>query len=273
MTVKVWFPIMISSASIKEMPGNSQKQTKHEFSELRKSIREEGFDESLLVVPSGDGYEVVSGNHRFRAGKAEGMSEFPCVVRDDWDEVQSVIQSVRRNYVRGKINKDAFTEQVNDLSTTHSLPIDTIYEEMGFEDPDAFAKYYQEEQQQQQAVMEATITPPAVRILEDLGSVISTIFAEHGHTVPNSFIIFPTGGKHHLYVASTPALKNGLEALVEYCVSQDIDINIALGGLLAIGLNASDFYSKVEGIQEVVAEGTSPGDSDILPVKRSDEEG
>ena len=87
-TVKVWLPQMIAAALINELQGNSQKQSRHEFAELRKNIREEGFDESITVVPDeGAGYIVISGNHRFRAGKAEGMTEFPCVIRDDWDEV------------------------------------------------------------------------------------------------------------------------------------------------------------------------------------------
>lgn len=264
--VKVWLPKMVSAALIKELPGNSQKQNKHEFAELRKNIREEGFDESITVVPDGANYVVISGNHRFRAGKAEGMTDFPCVVRNDWDEVKKVIQSVKRNYVRGKIDRAAFTAQVDLLSNQHSLPIDLIYEQMGFEDPDAFAKYYQQEQETVRKIAEATVEAPAVRILEDLGSVVSTLLAEHGHTVPQSFIVFPTGGKNHLYVASTPSLKRGLDSVIEYCVSQDIDINIALGGLLAIGLSQSGFYKGSH--TDVVTEGSTEGEADLSTVDK-----
>jgi len=260
--IKVHLPKMINSSLLIELPGNSQKQSRHEFTELRKSIRDNGFDESLLVRPIAEGYEIVAGNHRFRAGKAEGMADFPCVVRDDWDEVKSEIESVRRNYVRGKIDKTAFTAQVDKLSSKASLPLDVIYEQMGFEDADAFTKFYEKEKATQKAVATATASPPAVRILDDLGTVISTILAEHGSTVPHSFIIFPAGNKHHLYIASTPALRGAFEAIVEYCVSQSIDINIALGGLLQIGIANSSFL-KGEHKDTVDRGSTGEGGADI----------
>jgi hypothetical protein len=266
--IEVFLPQLLPAAMLKELAGNTQKQSRHEFKELRKSIRENGFDESLLVRPIADGYEILSGNHRFRAGKAEGMLEFPCVVREDWDYIKSEIEAFRRNYIRGKIDKEAFTQQVDTLSSTASLPLSVIYEQMGFEDADAFAQIYQKEKAAQEAVAKATTTAPAVRILDDLGTVISTILAEHGSTVPNSFIIFPVGGKNHLYVATTPALKNVIEAVVEYCVSQNIDINIALGGLLQIGLANSNFL-KGKG-DDVIISGELDGESDLGSSSSSD---
>lgn len=244
---------MLPASLLTEHPHNSQKQSKHEFTELRKSIRENGFDESLLVRPTSDGYEVISGNHRFRAGKAEGMEEFPCVIRDDWDEVKSEIESVRRNYVRGNIDKQRFTEQVDRLATKASLPLDVIYEQMGFEDGDAFSKFYEREKEVTaeiaKAASEASTSASAVRILDDMGIVLSTILAQHGHTVPNSFLIFPAGEKHHMYVAANPALKGVLQAVAEQAVAQGIDINIALAGLLKIGANYTNFFEGDGGVE------------------------
>jgi len=264
--IEVHLPKMIPAALLIELPGNPQKQSRHTFTELRRSIRENGFDESLLVVPVAEGYEIVAGNHRFRAGRAEGMEEFPCVVRDDWDEVKKQIQSVYRNYGRGKIDKAAFTKQVDKLASSAALPLDVIYEQMGFEDADAFSQFYQKEKETQTAVAAATTTAPAVRILDDLGTILSTIFAEHGQTVPNSYIIFPAGGKYHIYIASTPALKATIEKIAKQCLEQSIDINIALGGLLAIGLAQTNFLDGDGGV-EVNEAGTEEGDSDLEPVE------
>lgn len=262
----VLLPKLLPVAVLVEHPHNSQKQSKHEFAELRKSIRNNGFDESLLVRPLGDGtFEIIAGNHRFRAGKAEGMTEFPCVVRDDWDDIKSEIESVRRNYVRGAIDKAAFTSQVDRLSNVANLPLDVIYTEMGFEDADMFAKYYAKEREvtaaAQEAAAKSATSAQAVKMLDDLGTVLSGLLARYGHTVPNSFLIFPTGNKNHMYISANPALKQVLQQVAEQAISQGLDINIALAGLLQIGAAHSGFL-KGDGGVEVNEEGRKELDGD-----------
>lgn len=255
-------PTLLSADLLHEHPNNSQRQSKHEFKQLRQSIQDNGFDESLIVRPVGDGFEVVSGNHRFRAGKAEGMTEFPCVVRNDWDDIKAEIESVRRNYVRGTIDRDAFTLQVDRLSQDGSLALDVIYEQMGFEDVEAFSQIYKREKEFQDKVAEETISPPAVRILDDLGAVVSTLLAEHGATVPNSFIIFPVGGKNHLYVATNGALRKIVQNVANEAFKKNLDINIALAGLLTIGAAQSKFFEG-NGTEEVRDQGTGSGPADL----------
>ena len=260
--IKVHLPELISVALLSEHQENSQKQSRHVFKELRESIREHGFDESLIVRPTEDGYEVVSGNHRFRAGKAEGMLEIPCVVRADWDDVEAQIQLVRRNYVRGSIDKQAFTTAVDVLASESSLDLQVIYERMGFEDADVFSDYYQKEKEREQQMAQRTAASPAVKMLDDLGSILSTLFAEHGDSIPNSFIVFPAGGKNHLYVASTPTLKLTLAKITTRCMEEGLDINVVLGGLLAIAMHQSAFLkSDTDNKSQFVAD--KAGDSDI----------
>ena len=250
---------MISRLLLFKHPSNSQKQSKHEFSELRKSIRENGFDESLLVFPreEGDGtFWIVAGNHRFDGGVAEGMEEFPCVVRDDWDSVKAKIELVRRNYVRGKIDKDAFTAAVNELRDEHGLAIDDIMEQMGFEDMDKFSLFFREEQEKEERIAREVASSDAgvVKMIDDLGLIISAILNKYGDTVPHSFIIFPTGGKNHLFIASNPGLKKTMEQIAAACVTQHLDINVALAGILAIGLAQTNFIQgsgKSEILEEV----------------------
>src|SRR5690606_30401994 len=111
---------MIPDELLFDHPNNTNKQSKHVHQELIDRLTENGFDENLIVVPRRDGeagYFIVAGNHRRRAGRAAGMVQFPCVVRDDWDDVEARIQLVRRNYVRGEIDKTLFTEEINRLSS------------------------------------------------------------------------------------------------------------------------------------------------------------
>lgn len=265
--VKVFTATMLPAAVLKGMTGNSNKQSKHVFNELRRNIREQGFDENLIVRPLEDGfYEIVSGHHRYAAGKAEGMDEFPCIVREDWDDVEAEIQSVRRNYSRGTIDKNAFTEQVNKLTREHGILMGDLMERFGFEDADKFAEYYKQESKRQEKVAEATVSAPAVKMIDDLGLVLSAIYEKHGDSAPNSYIIFPAGGKNHLFVASTPALKRTIEQIVTHCMATKTDINVALGGLLQIGMSYSDFIKDPKKAKD---EGTKQydGDSDIEVIK------
>jgi hypothetical protein len=254
MTIAVHLPELIDKVLLEEHPRNSNKQSKHMYRELRESIRENGFDETLTVVPrddGNDGFWIVAGNHRYRAGTAEGMDEFPCVVRGDWDEVQQQIEMVRRNYVRGKLDKDAFTLAVNSLAVEQEMAVDEIREAMGFEDTDVFMDYYKEENERlekvaKEAAAQYNSSSPALNMIDDLGLVLSTIFEEHGDTVPYSFLIFPAGGKNHMFVAATPALVRSLSSVAEYCVANHLDINVVLGGLLTIGISESNMIDSGE---------------------------
>lgn len=279
--VKVHQSEMIHKDLLFEHPRNSNKQDKHMFKELRKSIREQGFDETLLVVPRDDGeegYWLVAGNHRYRAGKAEGIKEFPCVVRSDWDETEQQIELVRRNYVRGAIDKDMFTMSVNALASEQGVSIADIQEAMGFKDDEQFLEYYKQEnekleQQAHNAARTAVGTSAsAIQMIDDLGLVLSKIFDEHGDTVPYSFIIFPAGGKEHLFVAATPSLVKSLTTVAEYCIANHLDINVLLGGLLTIGLDHSKLLDGGDR-EEVIEAGSEdidqPGVIDSSNIKKN----
>ena len=273
-TVKIHTQQMIPAALLEEYPGNSQKQNRHVQKEIKESIKLNGFDETLLVCPrpDGDGYYIVSGNHRYRAGKSLGMAEFPCVVRDDWDGVEQRIQLFRRNYVRGDIDKKTFSSEVDRLITEEAISMDVLRERMGFETPDDFTEYYQQEKDREQKIADAVTGggsaggSSTVRMIDDLGVVLSKILELYGDTAPYSFLIFPMSNKNHLYVAATPALKRVLEEVCTSCVEQQIDLNIALGGLLTIGQHHSNFKTSTPDIEKVVRAGSEVGSADIQPV-------
>lgn len=261
--VKVHTVEMIPRDLLSEHPRNSNRQDKHMFNELRKSIREQGFDETLLVVPRNDGdigYWVISGNHRFRAGKAEGMESFPCVNRPDWDEVAQQVEIVRRNYVRGKIDEDMFTMSVNALAEEHNVLLSDIQEAMGFQSDEKFLELYKVETEKmeeaaREMAQEIQTSSSAIKMIDDLGLVLSKIFEEHGDTVPYSFLIFPAGQKNHMFVAATPALVKNLATIAEHALVKHLDINILLGGLLTIGMEHSNM---IEGsnTEEIVEKGS-----------------
>jgi hypothetical protein len=264
---KVHLAKLLPTALLAEHPNNSNVQSKHVFKELKESIQAGGFDEPLIVVPRKDteGYYVVSGNHRFKAGKELGYDQLPCIVREDWDAVEAKIQLVRRNYVRGQIDRVAFTESVNLLSTEHLLGLDVIMERMGFEDSEAFAEFYKQEKARERKTASAVAGTGAavqqVKMIDDLGVILSVLFEKYGSTVPQSFMIFPVGGKNHIFVQMTPALKKSIDSVTAHCVATGLDINTVLGGLLQIGLHKAEFFKAGKAPDEVVAAGSIAGDT------------
>lgn len=262
--MKVHLAKLLPVALLSEHPNNSNVQSKHVFKELKESIMTGGFDEPLIVVPRKDseGYFVVSGNHRFRAGKDVGYDQLPCIVREDWDNVESEIQLVRRNYVRGQIDRAAFTESVNRLSKDQSLALDVIMERMGFEDADSFAEFYKQEKQREKRTAGAVAGNSGaaqVKMIDDIGLVVSALFEKYGNTVPNSFMVFPAGGRNHVFMQITPALKKTLDMITTKCVADGLDINTVVGGLLQIAIHNTAFFKVGNKVENVVSEGSVTG--------------
>lgn len=267
--MKVHLAKLLPTALLSEHPNNSNVQSKHVFKELKESILAGGFDEPLIVVPRKDseGYYVVSGNHRFKAGRDIGYDQLPCIIREDWDSVEAEIQLVRRNYVRGQIDRAAFTETINRLSTEQALGLDVIMERMGFENAEAFAEFYKEEKTKEKrtaAAVAATGSSGAaqqVKMIDDLGVILSVMFEKFGNTVPHSFMIFPVGGKNHIFVQITPALKKSFDAITTKCVADGLDINTVLGGLLQIAIHHTEFFKAGKSSEAVTQAGSVEGDS------------
>lgn len=68
--------------------------------ELQDSIRRHGVLQPICVRRAGDGYEIVSGERRWRAARSAGLVKIPAVVRDDIsDEVSlelAIVENVQR---------------------------------------------------------------------------------------------------------------------------------------------------------------------------------
>src|ERR1700678_1015281 len=50
--------------------------------ELKDSILQHGIIQPLIVRENMNGYEIVAGERRYRAGKAAGLKELPVVIRE-----------------------------------------------------------------------------------------------------------------------------------------------------------------------------------------------
>jgi hypothetical protein len=79
------------------------------------SIEAFGFVDPLTVRQLGDRYQIIDGEHRWRAGKRLGMVLFPCIVIDVDDETAKELTIVL-NETRGKADEKKLSELVRELS-------------------------------------------------------------------------------------------------------------------------------------------------------------
>ncbi len=72
--------------------------------ELSASIKEHGILQPLVVVRSGDGYELISGERRLRAAKKAGLTKVPVIVRGKMTEQKKLELAIIENVQRHDLN-------------------------------------------------------------------------------------------------------------------------------------------------------------------------
>ena len=74
---------MIPLAQIAEPPAPMRaSMDEQKLNDLAGDIRLRGILLNLLVVPAGDGYEIIDGHRRFLAARMVGLAEVPCMVHE-----------------------------------------------------------------------------------------------------------------------------------------------------------------------------------------------
>ena len=85
---------------IQPNPDQPRKQfDQSQLDDLVASIREKGVLQPLIVRPSGDAYEIVAGERRWRAAQLAQLHELPVLVRDFSDEEVlevAIIENIQR---------------------------------------------------------------------------------------------------------------------------------------------------------------------------------
>ena len=91
---------LIPIEQIRPNPDQPRKQfDQAHLDDLVASIKEKGVLQPLIVRPSGDGYEIVAGERRWRAAQQAQLHELPVLVRDFSDEEVlevAIIENIQR---------------------------------------------------------------------------------------------------------------------------------------------------------------------------------
>ncbi len=96
--------VLIELNDIKPNAKQPRKNFSEEtLSELAASIKEHGVIQPVLVRPSGEGYELVAGERRWRAARKAGLKAIPAIVRE-LDDKQNLFIALIENMQREDLN-------------------------------------------------------------------------------------------------------------------------------------------------------------------------
>lgn len=226
----------VDEGSIEANDWNPNEMEDGVFRRLCEEIEEEGFDQPIIVTTldseSDADYRVVDGEHRLRAGRTVGMDEIPVIVRDEWDETEQKVKTVRRNLLKGSLDDEKFSELFeevhSEIEEEISGDLSDVAWDLGFDDVDVMLEQYtgeilfEEEEEEISEVQEEEFDAGEVEqeiqeemeAIENLEEVLDRIMNEYGDTIDQGFIYFAMEGEMHLEINMDDELMNLVEDAV-----------------------------------------------------------
>lgn len=208
---------------------NPNRQSEDVFDELVERVREEGFDEPIIVYPemvSGKPtgkYKIASGHHRVKAMELIGGATVPAVIREGWDDDRALIELTARNSLRGDIDPKTFTDNYNRLAKKYGE--EQLRKMMGLTGKKQFDALYQGVKKQLPARQQKKLEEAKEEIhsVEDLSQVLNEIFREHGTKLDKSLLVFSFGGKEHTYIQVDKTTYKAVASLAEKCGEGEVE--------------------------------------------------
>lgn len=218
---------------------NTNEMNEVEFGRLVAEIKDVGFLDYPQVVQLDSGkYQIVGGEHRYKAAKILGYESIPCVVITDEkfkDEDLRKFVSLRLNIIKGKINPEKFVVLYEEMSKKYG--VDSLKDLMGFCDGAAWNKLTRgiRESLKDSGVESSTIekfdeSMKEVKTIDGLSTVLNKIFNEHGDTLQNNFIAFNFGSKDGIFImCEDESVYDAVEELVKVAQKKNISADAAIG--------------------------------------------
>lgn len=211
----------IPMGQLVEHKENPNEQDERVFEELVERIRRDGFDDPIKVVPElikgkpTGKYLIVGGHHRRKAAELLGYKTIPAIIREGWDQDRVDIELIADNSLGGKINPFKFTELFSRLQKRYDP--EQLKKMVGLTEKKAFNALFKQVSSQLPAKAKKKLeeAKETINSIEDLSSVLNTIFREHGSEVDHSIMVMSYGGKKHTYIQIDGPTQKRLEALKE----------------------------------------------------------
>ena len=100
--------------------------------ELSASIRRHGVMQPVTVRRSGDGYEIISGERRWRAARMAGLESIPVVVREGVDDGAMLELALVENLQREDLDPIERAQGFRDMVDRFGLTQEEVAERVGF---------------------------------------------------------------------------------------------------------------------------------------------
>lgn len=203
---------------------NPNEMDEATFDQLIEEIREQGFDEPIIVRPhptEKGKYQIGSGHHRTKAAMVIGMTTVPAIVKH-WSDREQKVALVKRNALRGDLNKTKLVKLYKDLSKGKDGV--QVQRELGFTNQKKFEAMYDEAMKsltpkQKKKLAEAK---EKIKSMDDLSSVLNRIFKESGSELDRGYMVFSFGGQDHHYYQIDKETNEKLKAINAACEAADI---------------------------------------------------
>ena len=98
--------------------------------ELAASIAAVGVIQPIIVCPTGERYQIIAGERRYRASRMAGLDEIPAIVRD-WDHQRRLEAALIENLQREDLNPIEEAQGVRNLMDESGLTQEKVAERLG----------------------------------------------------------------------------------------------------------------------------------------------
>jgi hypothetical protein len=221
-------------SEVRMLPVDSLVRT---FNATVASIQEEGWlQPAASVVDLGNGqYEIVGGEHRWRAARVLGLEEVPCWMLDpekfgkdrrDWS-------LMKMNIVAGKVNPEKFARMYERLVKDYDA--ESVQTLMGFTTSDAFDRVYKGVKEALPKELQDALADvkDEIRTIDDLSLVLNRLFRDHGETLPSNMMVFSWAGKDVLWVRCDDELWKTVKGMADEVTASSGDMTALLKERLA----------------------------------------
>jgi len=230
---------MIAVSNLTPNSWNPNVQRDEVFNSLCEEIEKDGFDEPIIAVPiGGERYRIVNGEHRYHAAKILGLSEVPVVIKENWTEEEQKIKTVRRNMLKGELDKDKFNQLIQGVADKTGKDVEEIARQAVIS-PDHVKKYLEKQKEMVTGVTDQIMeeTRHEISTIDDLSLTLRSIIDEYGDTIPNDFLYFLFKNKMHMMVRLDDELKNMMDRMSVGLKQNNMNVRDFLKKVLASGLS------------------------------------